>query len=183
MKLSASVPDELWAAAAPGETSTSQVVQQALEALVEHRKASAQRVSAAEARHRAGYDVDSDDEPDVLARLETEARHLQRVGYMIGVDLADRLGWLALENLPLNLLARNLLAWAGGDLEDLGGILGDSYANITDTLHSLMHEYGDGINEDGEPITSLVLYEAVVAGMDDVRTAIMDRLRDQNRNA
>lgn len=183
MKLSASVPDELWAAAARDKTSTSQVVQQALEALVEHRRAGEQRVSSAEARHRAGWIADEDPADSVLSRLEKQARHLQRAGYMIGVELADRLGWLLLEKLPLNLVARNLLAWASGELDDLGGVLGDQYVDLTDTLHNLLVEYHEGIDDESERIASPVLYEAIVAGMDDVRTAILDRLRDRTASA
>lgn len=177
MKISASVPDELWAQAAVDEASTSKVVQQALEALIEHRRQSTARVSSVETRLRTIYDIDDPDSDDVLDKLVKEARRLQRVGYMIGVDVAARIGWQHLEEVPTD-LASYLRRWSRDQLpiglDDATG----NYEGLEAALEGLLDEYAEGRDPEGELITSTIFWDAIAAGVADARDAVREQLRN-----
>lgn len=171
MKISASVPDDLWSAASKGEDSTSKVVQDALELLVERRRGSEERIVSGEARVLANY-TSRVEGSEVLDKLEAEARELQRNGYWIGIELAETVGWRKLERLPSD-IASALVDWTTDTT---------LWDNIFDPLFNLFEQYEVGLH-DNELDPSLVLYEAIAAGLADTRDAIRDRLRDPKRGS
>jgi hypothetical protein len=92
MRLSLSVPDELWLRACETcpATPASRLVQSALEHLV----------AGADTAYVAGAPAGAEERMRRLAaRLRTEARALYEDGYACGLDLADVLEWWVLERL------------------------------------------------------------------------------------
>lgn len=192
MKISASVPDDLWTAAARDESSTSTVVQQALQLLKEHHEQSSDRLAAVEARYKQLTDVDNIDPADsLLQALVDQGRHLHQLGYKIGVDLCARLRVECLELLPADLAdkfflaaeknrtyepydpaARDVIDWDVGDHLDL---------HVYWLVFDLLSEYEEGLltNGVGETlgiVPSRLLFQGLASGVADVKATIADRV-------
>lgn len=85
MKLSISVPDELWAEAAPAGSSPSEVVQQALSEMVSLRKP---RSPWGRASEKGVVDECKESLDAAVHRLLSERKQLRRHGYRVGAVLA-----------------------------------------------------------------------------------------------
>ncbi len=176
MKLSVSVPDDLWSDLATGSNSPSQLVQDALRELQRHRRRGEERVVDLEAR-LASSDPEGDPAAptvnSVLDRLTEEAADLMDTGYRMGVELAGKLSWLDLEALAEGSRLRDDLIRA---VERDGHFLGTG-GDLRDVIYQLLSDWQVGLDEDGEAIPSTTLYAGMAAGLADIRVAIRERLR------
>jgi hypothetical protein len=169
MKLSISVPDDLWRDARLEDEPNSQTVQEALRMLADRRRAGAPELPGI----GWPYGEESEVVVETLDRLADEARALRDKGYTIGFELAQRLSWTLLEKLP-------------SDGSRLRGRLADAHLNMTDgdPLESAMFvtlgTWGDGIPEllddDGNPLDSPTLFSGMAQAIAEVREAVRRRL-------
>lgn len=168
MKITVSVPDELWAEAADPGDSPSAVVQEGLRLRADRRAAqSAPFEGDSEMLERAMAGEFS----GKLDDLVRQAEGLRSGGYTVGVDAALSLPWDVLDRAtdPVQLRAE-LIAWFKG--YDDGSILPDAFYQ---TLHQLILDYDlRGITDEGDEIRlNSVLVEALVAGITDTRSAVV----------
>ena len=169
MKLSISVPDELWEQATHPGASPSQVVQESLSLLVSHRKSGEERVVTSAETRLDRFSDDAEWITERLDRLHESAKDLRDTGYRMGIEIATELDWLFLEHLPVGRELRGyLLEWATDGEEPWG---------IADRLSQCLREWEEGLDPAGEPVPSVSLYDGVAAGFDDVRDAIRERMR------
>src|SRR5690348_2573508 len=98
MKLSASVPDQLWANVYRDGESTSSVVQEGLRLLA------AQRLQPQYFPNAKGTEFDDEHARQSLLEwvdgFVVEAQRLRRRGYQVGLEVAHALDWVTLETLP-----------------------------------------------------------------------------------
>src|SRR5690349_7017807 len=107
MKLSVSIPDDLWLAVRRDDEANSQTIQEALRLLADRRRLGGDMLPGATG---TAYEGEQDVVAAVLERLVSEAQDLRTRGYSAGFELAQRLRWAALERLPTDRasLARSL---------------------------------------------------------------------------
>jgi hypothetical protein len=172
MKLSVSVPDEMWEQALrPGE-SPSAVVQEGLKLLVATRGQPAQRAL----RRAGGSYYGSDDEgavsyvEEVLEAVTMNAAAMRDGGYSVGVDVAKRIPWAQLENLRNEAYIRSeLVRWSrDGDCELPEEVVQAVYDALSDF----------DMLDSGEPPTSPTLYDGVADALLDVYDAVRRRLAE-----
>lgn len=172
MRTSISVPDNLWAEATGGRSvSASELVQDALRALVERERAGEDRLTGFTERLEGAL-VDGDDLgfDDTIERLVEDAREIRDTGYRMGLELAQNLRWVTLEALPASRrLTSELTAWAAGD--------DNSAPSLGSQLYQLLKDWEFGLDQEGEPIKSPVFFAAVAEALGDVRATILAKLR------
>jgi hypothetical protein len=181
MKLSISVPDDLWAAVRRPDESNSQVIQEALRALANAQAQVAKRPMPGAVG--TCYDPEDDEAAvieDALERLTSEARGLRTNGYQLGVDVAHRVAWSALERLPAD----------RGDLVKLltemhleeDGLGNDA---VYEEMHRLIGDWGveAAIYDDGDdPVESPTFFGGVAQALIEARDAVRIRLLSDTVN-
>lgn len=181
MKLSISVPDELWERACPPGRRASAVVQDALAAYVDR-------------EHRVPFDRAPN--PDLLEgllsegalskeieRLMAEARSLRALGYAIGIEAAPSVSWVDLESLPP---AEALTRYVIDVLLRVANREDVYLSGVVTAIRDAARGYGevgvvirpDGTQEDHMGPPSLTLVRGVVDALHDVRDAVRARLAD-----
>lgn len=171
MKISISVPDDLWESVASPGASPSQTVQEALKQVARMRATSEERVSGAS--QRLLDQLTAYDDADPLAELVEGAHDLQTKGYAIGVELGKSLPWVDLEALPSGTDLRAGL-FAAMDDQSVSAALED----VRDRLWQAVEEWEVELatNQFGEPTPSRLLCEAIASGLDDLRDAVVTRI-------
>jgi hypothetical protein len=112
MKLSISIPDDLWLAVRRTDEPNSRVVQEALRLLADQRAATAENPlpGAVGTEYDPSNTEHWQEVQAGLDRLHAEASRLHTLGYQVGVDTARQAPWNELERLPADrtALARKL---------------------------------------------------------------------------
>jgi hypothetical protein len=151
MKLSISVPDDLWAEAAPADSSPSEVVQQALADMVSRRKPKSPWGRAPEPGVVEEYKESLD---AVVHRLLSERKKLRSDGYRVGAVLAADtsmdLGWFMASVARLNPeLLRAYITDAIAE-EDPNEDLAKRIISLASDVAQLEAEWVGGDDEDPE---------------------------------
>jgi hypothetical protein len=171
VKLSVSVPDDLWQAAAVDEQSPSAVVQEGLRALVAHREKSAQRVGEFELRLSLHADGSELDLAETLKELTDAAVELYDVGYRMGVEIAGKLKFIVLDGLPSGAKLRDLLLDAADDVD----------TPLAHLVRGALEDWEFGLDVEGDVIPSPTLYDGMAAGLEDMRGAVRGWATDKIR--
>lgn len=173
MKLSVSVPDELWERAIRPGDSPSLVVQEAIRMMVDSRADAGSRLL----RRAGGSRYGSDDEDvtqmveELIEKVASDASVVRDTGYMVGFDAAAATPWVELEASPTGpALRAALLRWARDQDDELPETLASA-------LLRFMGEY-ERLTKDGKPITSPTFCDGVVDGVTDLCDAVRTRLAD-----
>lgn len=171
MKTSVSIPDDLWAEATGGRSiSPSELVQDALRALVEREAGGQERLIDFRERLEGALVHDDHVYAEGIERLLEHARELRDTGYRLGLNLANKISWLALEALPGHRrLVSELMSWAEG--------VEDAVPGVSTHLYQLLKDWEFGLDQDDEPVKSPVLYTAVAEALLDVRATVLAQLR------
>ena len=175
MKLSISVPDDLWNLAAHDGESPSQVVQTALAQLVESRGAPEDRLeqrseSAIRRALAAGRDLYEIER--VVSALTVDAANVRSLGYAVGLSTTGGTSWRVLESLPAPAAFRSeLTKFARSGYCDLPD-------PFLDRLVQELHDYEqDLVDDDGLMVESPTLIAGIVDGVLDVRDVVAERLQ------
>src|SRR4051812_27482544 len=128
MKLSVSVPDELWTDVVGDSESPSAVVQQALR-LLSTRKEEQRGLSHAPSAGvvqelRASGELDA-----IVDEIARDARAMAEAGYRVGIRLARLLGWTYLEELLSVTELLEIFCAMQDEQEDPSGAFGDEFIN------------------------------------------------------
>ena len=170
MKLSVSVPDDLWEAVSGIDGSASQVVQESLRLLAERRRRDFPTIG------ESHYADDGDLElREAVDKLTAEAAALRGTGYSIGVELSMSLPWLTLDVLPAGAaLLRQLRAWQSGF--DADPPVDDLPEDFRGALINLLIQSEEGLDDSENVVWLPTLFEGIVAGVEETHDAVRRRL-------
>lgn len=183
MKLSISVPDQLWEEVSRPNESPSKVVQDALQAVLSDRAGAADRLNRADKLTellRKSTDVGHEhDAQEHVARLVAEAKKLRDVGYAVGISLAREFSWKVFEELPRSReLIEKLMTWA------IGGYDGDLPINFCDKLFQEMSDFEAGLIDEnsGDPIRVESFYEGLASALCDLKASVTEQMHSMKLN-
>lgn len=169
MKLSVSVPDDVWATVWTEGASPSHLVQEGLRLVAARRRdGSGQLLPGAEGTFFAVGEGGDELLEENLTRLTQEADEMERLGYQVGVEAAQRLHWSPLDRLnDVQTLARRLQeAWILG--ADEGDLLGEQFFGLVGD-YSPEYLVDEGT---GEPLSCPTFFMGAATGCLEVRDKV-----------